>query len=174
MFVLQTKGSVRGAWSAYDDETTTDVGWLDPARWTSSERGIPWPAPKVAGLNDAVVAPVPGAIELVGNPHDMDLLLESVRPACESLAPAVGSPHTIDGRLPARDYSPPTCVAGLSVRRPTNAAWRRLPPAVHSVNATWSSSRGVTHVNVSMSSAVIPSPQRPVFAVRRLTGTPWP
>jgi DNA-binding NtrC family response regulator len=48
-------------------------------------------APNVARLNDAVGAAVPGAIELVGNPHDMDLLLKSVRHACESLAPAVGS-----------------------------------------------------------------------------------
>ncbi len=78
-------------------------------------------------------------------------------------------PHTIDGRLPARDYSRRTCVAGLSVRRPTNAAWRRLPPAVHSVNATFATRGGFTPVSVSMSSAVIPSPQRPVFAVGRFT-----
>jgi DNA-binding NtrC family response regulator len=47
--------------------------------------------PNVERLNDAVGAPVSGAIELVGNPHDLELLLECVRRACESLPTQLAS-----------------------------------------------------------------------------------
>ena len=59
----------------------------------------------------------------------------------------------------ALPYSLRTSEAGLSFRTPTNNAWRRLPPAVHSVNAFSTTTRGFTQRRAAMSSAVMPSPQ---------------
>jgi hypothetical protein len=48
-------------------------------------------APNVARLNDAVGEPVAGALELVGNPEDLDLLLQRVLQHVSQTAPAGGS-----------------------------------------------------------------------------------
>src|SRR5262245_48986579 len=61
---------------------------------------------------------------------------------------------------PALDQGSRVTACGLlSSCSPAKLACRRLPPVVHSVNATSITTRGFSRRSVSMSSAVMPSPQ---------------
>jgi hypothetical protein len=87
-----------------------------------------------------------------------ELLRESEDPAFAELD-ETPSNFDVAKQIRMLGYRLRTVAAGLSVRRPANEACRRLPPTVHSVNVTSTTTRGFTQRSFGMSSAEIPSPQ---------------